>query len=96
MSEPPAADGKIFVGGLNRDTTAETICAYFGKRFGEVTDSHVPTDPLSGEPIIPLDDPLIELLNPTNPPDVATNVSSHPRNNTPPLHDRLAEHISSL
>lgn len=46
-TQPPEA--KIFVGGLHWHTTAETLCAYFGSRFGEVTDAYVLTDKLSGK-----------------------------------------------
>jgi hypothetical protein len=49
MSDPHPPDGKIFVGGLSWDTTAEALCAYFGDRFGEVTDAFVLNDKLTGK-----------------------------------------------
>ncbi|KAL9306479.1 putative RNA recognition motif domain, nucleotide-binding alpha-beta plait domain superfamily [Arabidopsis thaliana] len=45
MSSP----GKLFVGGVSWETTAETFANYFGK-FGEVVDSVIMTDRITGNP----------------------------------------------
>jgi len=42
------ADCKVFVGGLHPLTTAETLCGYFGRRFGEVIDAVVMIDRATG------------------------------------------------
>ncbi|CAN8312398.1 unnamed protein product [Cochlearia groenlandica] len=45
MSSP----GKLFVGGVSWETTEETFADYFGK-FGEVVDSVIMTDRMTGNP----------------------------------------------
>ncbi|CAL0318657.1 unnamed protein product [Lupinus luteus] len=44
-----ASPGKIFIGGLSKDTTMDTFVKYFEK-FGEITDSVIMKDRQSGRP----------------------------------------------
>ncbi|PNY13793.1 RNA recognition motif-containing protein [Trifolium pratense] len=44
-----ASPGKIFIGGLAKDTTLETFVKYFG-RYGEITDSVIMKDRHTGRP----------------------------------------------
>lgn len=44
-----ASPGKIFIGGLARDTTIDTFVKYFGK-YGEITDSVIMKDRQTGRP----------------------------------------------
>ncbi|XP_071725994.1 heterogeneous nuclear ribonucleoprotein 1-like [Rutidosis leptorrhynchoides] len=44
-----ASPGKIFIGGLAKETTIDTFVKYFGK-YGEITDSVIMKDRLSGRP----------------------------------------------
>ncbi|XP_059662857.1 heterogeneous nuclear ribonucleoprotein 1-like isoform X2 [Cornus florida] len=44
-----ASPGKIFIGGLAKDTTLDTFVRYFGK-YGEITDSVVMKDRHTGRP----------------------------------------------
>lgn len=44
-----ASPGKIFIGGLAKDTTLDTFVKYFGK-YGEITDSVIMKDRLTGRP----------------------------------------------
>ncbi|KAL3653148.1 hypothetical protein CASFOL_002829 [Castilleja foliolosa] len=44
-----ASPGKIFIGGLARDTTLDTFVKYFGK-YGEITDSVIMKDRHTGRP----------------------------------------------
>ncbi|KAM7503794.1 hypothetical protein LguiB_002698 [Lonicera macranthoides] len=44
-----ASPGKIFIGGLAKDTTLETFVKYFGK-YGEITDSVIMKDRQTGRP----------------------------------------------
>ncbi|MFS7942492.1 putative RNA recognition motif domain, nucleotide-binding alpha-beta plait domain superfamily [Helianthus anomalus] len=41
--------GKIFIGGLAKETTIDTFVKYFGK-YGEITDSVIMKDRLTGRP----------------------------------------------
>nr|XP_043621254.1 heterogeneous nuclear ribonucleoprotein 1-like [Erigeron canadensis] len=44
-----ASPGKIFIGGLAKDTTIDTFVKYFGK-YGEITDSVIMKDRATGRP----------------------------------------------
>ncbi|XP_073291723.1 uncharacterized protein [Primulina huaijiensis] len=44
-----ASPGKIFIGGLSRETTLDTFVKYFGK-YGEITDSVIMKDRFTGRP----------------------------------------------
>ncbi|KAJ0869272.1 putative RNA recognition motif domain, nucleotide-binding alpha-beta plait domain superfamily [Helianthus annuus] len=44
-----ASPGKIFIGGLAKETTIDTFVKYFGK-YGEITDSVIMKDRLTGRP----------------------------------------------
>ncbi|XP_024968290.1 heterogeneous nuclear ribonucleoprotein 1-like [Cynara cardunculus var. scolymus] len=44
-----ASPGKIFIGGLAKDTTIDTFVKYFGK-YGEITDSVIMKDRQTGRP----------------------------------------------
>ncbi|KAM0060428.1 putative RNA recognition motif domain, nucleotide-binding alpha-beta plait domain superfamily [Helianthus debilis subsp. tardiflorus] len=44
-----ASPGKIFIGGLAKETTIDTFVKYFGK-YGELTDSVIMKDRLTGRP----------------------------------------------
>ncbi|KAL3829120.1 hypothetical protein ACJIZ3_017922 [Penstemon smallii] len=44
-----ASPGKIFIGGLAKDTTLDTFVKYFGK-YGEITDSVIMKDRSTGRP----------------------------------------------
>ncbi|CAK8568874.1 unnamed protein product [Lathyrus sativus] len=44
-----ASPGKIFIGGLAKDTTLETFVKYF-ERYGEITDSVIMKDRHTGRP----------------------------------------------
>ncbi|XP_042503104.1 RNA-binding protein 1-like [Macadamia integrifolia] len=44
-----ASPGKIFIGGLAKETTSEQFTTYFGK-YGEITDSVVMKDRRTGHP----------------------------------------------
>ncbi|KAL6508938.1 hypothetical protein OROMI_015001 [Orobanche minor] len=44
-----ASPGKIFIGGLAKDTTLDTFVKYFGK-YGEITDSVIMKDRQTGRP----------------------------------------------
>ncbi|CAA2987606.1 heterogeneous nuclear ribonucleo 1 [Olea europaea subsp. europaea] len=44
-----ASPGKIFIGGLARETTSEQFIKYFGK-YGEITDSVIMKDKKTGQP----------------------------------------------
>ncbi|XP_074365473.1 heterogeneous nuclear ribonucleoprotein 1-like isoform X1 [Apium graveolens] len=44
-----ASPGKIFIGGLSKETILETFVKYFGK-YGEITDSVIMKDRMTGRP----------------------------------------------
>lgn len=44
-----ASPGKIFIGGLSKETTLDTFVKYFGK-YGEITDSVIMKDRTTGRP----------------------------------------------
>uniref|UniRef100_A0A0D6RA80 RRM domain-containing protein n=1 Tax=Araucaria cunninghamii TaxID=56994 RepID=A0A0D6RA80_ARACU len=48
-SRDGSSPGKIFVGGLSRDTTPATFTKHFGK-YGEITDSVIMKDRVTGQP----------------------------------------------
>ena len=47
---PPLSHGKIFVGGLSRETTTSGLREYF-ERFGDISDCVVMKDRATGLPL---------------------------------------------